>query len=370
MSELRVGVIGAGSWTEICHIPGVQAHPAGRVVALCSRSRERREAQAAKLGISVTYGDYRELIADPKIDAVTISTPNAEHFPIARAALQAGKHVFCEKPLTLRAAESAELLAHAQAHGLVHQVAFTFRFLYAAHEARRLVTSGALGRLQHVRAFVEGGGALRPEAPARWRDDAERSGYGMLGDMGSHMIDLVRFVTDEELVRIRGAQWRIGRGDRPDPDRPGALRAVTADEEVEALGDLAGGAGFTLRVSKLMPPPHRNYLDFIGDEAYVRLRYSRGDVDVFSLGRGGAEPEPQPLPDGAAPERNHCLFKMMGTFVDACLGQSRPAPCDRPADFADGWAVQEALDAVAQSAASGAPVALPTGEVPRPLRPE
>lgn len=358
---MRVGVIGVGGWTEICHIPGLQAHPAARVVALCGRSAARRQAQAERFGVPETYADYEELLARAEIDAVTISTPNRWHAPIARAALQAGKHVFCEKPLAMDAAESGNLLALAVERQLVHQVAFTFRFLYAAHEAQRAVRGGAIGRLRHVVASTVSAGGLRADAPMGWRGDAALAGYGILGDMGSHLVDLVRFVSGAEFRAVRGARWRIGLEMRPDAERPGALRPVTADEETEALCELRGPGGdatVSLRLSTLTPPPGRHDLEFVGDEGYLRLSYSRGEVDSLALGRGGAAAEPVPLPPGAAPAPNHCLFKMMGAFVDACLGQRAPAPADRPATFVDGHAAQRVLDAVAASARTGAPVAL------------
>ena len=355
---LRVGVIGVGSWTEICHIPGLQVHPEVCVAALCGRSADRRRAQAERFGVPQTYGDFEELIARADVEAVTISTPNAWHFAIARAALLAGKHVFCEKPLTMDRIESAELLDLAARSGRVHQVAFTFRFLHAAHEAQRLFRAGAIGRLRRVLAATESGGALRPGAPARWRNDAALAGYGLLGDMGSHLVDLARFVTGGEFRAVRGAAWRIGRTPRPDGDRPGGTRVVTADDEAEALCDFAGpgfDAILALRVSSLTPPPHRNYLEFIGDEGYLRLPYSRGETDTLALGKHGAAPETLPLPSGAAPAANHCLFKMMGAFADACLGRSGAAPADQPATFVDGHAAQRVLDAVAGSARSGQP---------------
>ena len=358
---LRVGVIGVGGWTEICHIPGVQAHPEARVEALCGRSPERRQAQADRFGVPQTYADYEELIAHAEVDAVTISTPNRWHYPIARAALLAGKHVFCEKPLTMDQTESAELVHLAEQGHLVHHVAFTFRFLHAAHEAQRLVRGGAIGRLRRILAVTEWGGGLRAGATARWRNDAALSGYGLLGDMGSHLVDLARFVTGGEFHAVRGAQWRIGQPERPDGERPGQMRAVTADDETEALCDFSGpgfDAILTLRVSSLTPPPNRNYLEFIGDDGYVRLPYSRGETDTLMLGRNGEAPQTLPLPEGAAPAPNHCLFKMMGAFVDACLGRPSPPPADQPATFADGHAAQRVLDAVAASARTGAPTVL------------
>src|SRR5947209_1815430 len=103
--RIRVGVIGAGLFAEQCHIPGLQAHPRAEVVALCARNQTRVAALAARMGVTDTYADYHELLARSDIDAVTVATPDALHLPVVLAALAAGKHVFCEKPLALNVAE-------------------------------------------------------------------------------------------------------------------------------------------------------------------------------------------------------------------------------------------------------------------------
>src|SRR5262249_50552689 len=122
--KVRFGVIGAGGFAEICHVPGLQSHPRAEVVALCGRNRERGEAMAARLGVPEAITDYRELVARPDIDAVTITAPNVAHHPIAMAALAAGKHVFCEKPLAMNREQATEMRQAAEGSGRIHQVAF------------------------------------------------------------------------------------------------------------------------------------------------------------------------------------------------------------------------------------------------------
>src|SRR5262249_46353870 len=107
--KLRFGVIGAGGFAEVCHVPGLQSHPRAEVVALCGRNRERCEAMAGRLGVPEAVTDYRELVARPDIDGVTITTPNVAHHPIAMAAFAAGKHVFCEKPLAMNREEATAM---------------------------------------------------------------------------------------------------------------------------------------------------------------------------------------------------------------------------------------------------------------------
>ena len=128
--KLRFAVIGAGRFAEECQIPGLQRHPNAEVVALCRRSRDLCEQTALKFGVPKVYTDHADVIADDTIDAVTIVTPNVFHHPIAIEALQAGKHVFCEKPLAMNVSEAREMYDIAEASGKIHQVAFTFRYTH------------------------------------------------------------------------------------------------------------------------------------------------------------------------------------------------------------------------------------------------
>src|SRR5688572_16895946 len=125
--KIRVGVIGTGFGT-IVHIPGFQSCADTEVVAVCSARKERAEEAAARFGISHAFTDYREMVKMADLDVVSITTPPYEHYPMAMAALDAGKHVFCEKPMALNVKECREMLAKAEAKGLVHMIVHEFRF--------------------------------------------------------------------------------------------------------------------------------------------------------------------------------------------------------------------------------------------------
>src|SRR5438105_11808769 len=183
MSErrVRVGVVGAGRFAEECHVPGVQAHPRGDVVALCARNRERATAMAARLSVPEVCTDYRELIARPDVDAITVATPDALHLPVAVAALDAGKHVFCEKPLAMNVAEARTMVEVAARSGLVAMVAFTFRYTRALQELRRLLGQGAIGTPFHVAMQVHWGGIVAAGAAPAWREEAGELGAGIWG---------------------------------------------------------------------------------------------------------------------------------------------------------------------------------------------
>jgi len=126
--KVRVGIIGAGDFAEVCHIPGINAHPLGEVVALCARNRERVTALAARCGVPDIHTDYQGLLAREDIDAVTIAGPDALHGPATFAALAAGKHVFCEKPLAMDAAEAERMVEACAQSGRVGMVSYTFRY--------------------------------------------------------------------------------------------------------------------------------------------------------------------------------------------------------------------------------------------------
>src|SRR5688572_418891 len=141
-AKLRFGVIGAGGFAEICHVPGLQSHPRAEVVALCGRRPEHARAMADRLGVPDVHTDFRELCARTDLAGVTITTPSAVHAEQANAAFGAGKHVFCEKPLGMNVPEVRQMLNAALASGKIHQVAFTFRQTYCLREMRRRVRAG------------------------------------------------------------------------------------------------------------------------------------------------------------------------------------------------------------------------------------
>src|SRR5215813_11396088 len=159
--KLRFGVIGTGSFAEVCHIPGLQSHPGAEVVVVCGRRRERAEALAEKLGVPEATTDLVALCSREDLDGVTVCTPNAAHREAPLLALAHGKHVFCEKPLGISVAEAEEMARAAEASGRVHQVAFTFRYLFGVEELRRRLREGEVGEpllfsAQHEHPFGQG----------------------------------------------------------------------------------------------------------------------------------------------------------------------------------------------------------------------
>ncbi|MBI3461460.1 MAG: Gfo/Idh/MocA family oxidoreductase [Planctomycetes bacterium] len=183
---IRVGIIGAGAVSDYHHVPGLALDPRAKLVAACDADGTLLEKRKRDWGIEHVTTDAEQLCADPNIDAVIIATPNFTHLPISLAAIRAGKHVMCEKPLGLNAAEVRQMYHAARAAGVVHMTAFTYRFAPSMRYLRHLLTSGKLGQPRHFRSqrFLDW-----PETSWGWRQYKDKAGAGDLFDMTIHRLD-------------------------------------------------------------------------------------------------------------------------------------------------------------------------------------
>jgi len=343
---MRFGVIGAGGFAEVCHVPGLQSHPEAEVVALCGRRYEHARQMADRLGVPDVHTDYRELLARDDIDAVTITTPNAVHAEQAKAAFAAGKHVFCEKPLGITATEVRGMVDAARASGRVHMAAFTFRYTYGVRELRRRVRAGDIGRPHYLRLAFSGYGGLRPDWKIGWRESQALGGGGLLYDMGSHLFDLARICLGP-IDEACGVLLNLPR-QRPDA-ATGQPRDVETDDLCRALFRHADGTPGEWLMSRVTPSHADNaYLEIAGDEGALQCALSRGNTERLR-GCTPATPawEEIALPPAAHDGEAHALGIMMRAFVDAARRGSLDGDLDAP--FEDGLAAQEAMRAVVES---------------------
>ena len=187
---LRVGMVGLGKM-GLSHHAIVSAHPDVKVVGACDQTAYLTDVLTKYTGLKC-YDDYDKLLAGEPLDAVIIATPSKLHAAMVEKALERGLHVFCEKPFVLDVADGERLAALAESKGLVNQVGYHYRFVGAFQEAARVVKSGALGRIHHVRAEAYGPVVLRPKG-GTWRS-AKSEGGGALYDYACHALDLVNFI--------------------------------------------------------------------------------------------------------------------------------------------------------------------------------
>ncbi len=201
MEKLRVAVIGTGFVGRV-HVENIRRQTDAELVAIADQNAELAASFGEVLGIERAEGDYRTLLADPSIDAVHICTPNHTHFPIARDAIAAGKHVLCEKPLAMSAAEASELVQRAQDSGVVHATSYNLRFYPNVQQMRRMVATGDVGEVLAVQgSYVQDW--LFYDTDYNWRLEPEVGGSSRaMADIGSHWCDLLEHVTGRRITAV------------------------------------------------------------------------------------------------------------------------------------------------------------------------
>jgi predicted dehydrogenase len=224
------------------------------MVAVAGRDPTAVAAAAERLGWAHTETDWRELIRRTDVDLVDICTPGNTHAEIAIAALEAGKHVLCEKPLANTVAEAeamAAAAAQAAQQGVRSMVAFNYRRVPAVALARELVAEGRIGELRHVRAHYLQDWIVDPSFPLVWRLQRDKAGSGALGDIGAHAVDLAQFVTGQLITGVSGLTETFVK-ERPLPasssgltaggSRDAATGQVTVDDAALFTARFGGGA--------------------------------------------------------------------------------------------------------------------------------
>ncbi|MFF4301366.1 Gfo/Idh/MocA family protein [Streptomyces sp. NPDC001601] len=365
---LRVGMVGyafmgaahAHAWRTAPRFFDLPLRP--ELTAVCGRSAAEVRAAAARQGWSDTETDWKRLVERDDIDLIDICTPGDSHAEIALAALAAGKHVLCEKPLANTVAEAEAMAAAAQqaraAHGARAAVGFNYRRVPAVSLARQLVAEGRLGRIRHVRAQYLQDWLVDPEAPVTWRLRAERAGSGSLGDLGAHAVDLAQFLTGEPITGVSGVLETFV-PERPDP--AGGHRPVTVDDAAAFTARFGGGALGVFEATRFATG-RKNALRIEVDgelgalvfdlESLNELGfYDRAESSRTAGFRRVLATEPEHpyaaawWPAGHVLGYEHTFTHQVKDLVEAIAAGADPTP-----SFAEGLRVQRVLDAVAVSA--------------------
>jgi len=339
------------------------AHP--RLVAIAGRDRARVEAAARRYGYEKAVTDWRDLIDDPEVQVFDNGAPNNLHAEPCIAAARAGKHIICEKPLARDAAEAKRMLEAAQAAGVVHMCAFNYRFVPALKLARDIIAAGRLGRIYHFRARYLQEWIMDPTFGMVWRLDASEAGSGALGDLGTHIIDLARFLVGEP-VSVNGVtatfiKERAGES--------GATQQVGVDDAFVAAVQFANGAIGTLEASRFARG-RRNHqvIEINGEkgslvfnverlnelEVYLPEEETRQDAQGFRTVLVTEPTHPYVgawWPQGHIIGWEHSFVHELKHFLD-CVTTGRPVGPEG-ADFEDGYRASVVADAIVQSANSG-----------------
>lgn len=325
-----------------------------RLVAISSSSPERAAHAAAALGIERSEADAGALANADDIDVVHVCSPNRDHVGHTLAALGAGKHVICEKPLATTAADAAALVTAAEGAGRVGAVPFVYRYHPMAREARALVADGALGMVLSLDACYLQDWLAAP-TDQNWRTDASAGGSSRaFADIGSHLCDLIEFVTGSRIIRL-SARTRTVYAERSG--------AAVANEDIAALVvELAQGALGTLLVSQLAPGRKNALtLELHGAEASVRFEQERPEELWIGRRLGSNLRLRDPEADAPGSARisilptGHALgyqdaFNAFVADAYAAIGGATP---DGMPTFADGLRAAVITEAVLASAATG-----------------
>ncbi|MBS3967167.1 MAG: Gfo/Idh/MocA family oxidoreductase [Truepera sp.] len=342
-APVKVALVGCGTVALHNHLPGL-ALAGARLTALCDSDPAVLERARQQTGVRATYSDYHALL-DADCDAVIIATPNHTHAPITLAAIAAGKHVFCEKPLAMNRDEAAHLLQAAEQAGVRHMTAFTYRFVPAMRYAAQLVAEGALGQPYHFRSCRLQDWGSRAVG---WRQVAALAGTGELGDMLSHRIDYAHLLVGP--IASLAAQLRryLDRRDGQPAD---------VEDWVALLADFESGASGVLESSKLATGHgeglrSQDYVEVNGSEGSIIYQLTQPLELLLATREHGLRtlPVPEALrvwpgsprdPDG---DPRSFRYDQLVEFVQAIVEER---PC-RPS-FADGLKVQIVMDTALQA---------------------
>ncbi|MCX4420017.1 Gfo/Idh/MocA family protein [Streptomyces mirabilis] len=380
---LGVGMVGyafmgaahSQGWRTVGRVFDLPRSPV--LAAVCGRDASAVRAMADQHGWAADETDWRALIARDDVDLVDICTPGDSHAEIALAALAAGKHVLCEKPLanTVEEAEAMTEAAEAAfARGQVSMVGFNYRRLPATSLARKMVAEGRLGALRHVRVTYLQDWLVDPQFPLTWRLRKELAGSGALGDLGAHIVDLAQYLAGEPVVGVSALTETFVR-ERPLPGgvssgltavsatnpRAGGVGTVTVDDAALFTGRFASGALASFEASRFATGRKNSLrIELNGERGSLAFDLERlNELSYHDHTEPGThagfrrilvtEPDHPYLeawwPPGHGLGYEHTFTHQARDLVRAIAAGRRPEP-----SFADGLRVQRVLAAVEESA--------------------
>ena len=352
---LRVGLIGTSWWADSMYLPALADHPTARITALCGRTESTARDLAAQWSVPEVYTDAMELIDN--VDAVIVASSNSTHHPLSMAAIEAGRAVLCEKPLGLNSAEAQQLAEAAQRAAVTTMVPFTYRFMPIARELRHRIETGFIGDPYHMAARYYTGYAR--DGRYHWRFDRAQSGSGVLGDLGTHWVDLAMYLLGP--IREVGAVTNSTVAREPRPDGSGY---ETGEDVAMMTLRFASGALGQLTVSAVCwegtPFNQTHHIEVHGSEGTL---YGLNDWDRVQEVRGARQPDaPAVLErtaeiwEGLRTDTVHNTYRdvfrttdaMTRTWASAAATHAPVQP-----DIAHGALVQRIIDQALLSAANG-----------------
>jgi len=389
MAEIGVGLVGykfmgrahSNAYRQVARFFDVDPVPV--MQAICGRDPDATSAAAAQLGWNSVETDYHDLVKRDDIGLVDVSTPGYTHRDVVMAALDAGKHVLCEKPLANSLEEAEEMLLAARKAGTINMVNFNYRRVPAVQFAKRLIDEGRLGEIRHWRAVYLQDWLVDETVPLAWRLKKEFAGSGALGDIGAHILDLSQFLvapvtsvtgTLDTFVKQRPVEARNSGGSGLSWESGDEMGDVTVDDSTTFLARFENGATGTFEATR-MAAGRRNFNSFeingsLGSIAFNLERLNELEIYFREDEAGlqgfrtinvteGVHPYTGAWwPAGHIIGWEHTHVHVVKDLLEGIRTGANPAP-----SFEDGFRNQAVLDAVSRSVASGQwerPVSVPS----------
>ena len=358
-NQVRVGVIGTSGWTDMFLLPTLTSHQQAEVAAICGRNQTRAGDIAAQHKIPLVYADYRQMVEEAALDALVVAAPDDLHHAMVMAGLDAGLHILCEKPLANNGEHARQMLDKAEATNRKHMVVYTWRWLPQLQYIKHLLDDGYLGRVYQAR-FRFSFNMLHSRDYA-WRIDADRAN-GVLGDFGSHMIDLARW--------LLGAVDTVSASLKTQIERDGVENP--ANDSAFLMLEFRNGAHGSIECSYVThQADHSGFeLTLHGEHGSLQTQFYPGQVDYVVCGALRDENAWQPL---AIPPEFMGDFNIEDKFAGYQSGAIGPrlfidgivnnTPIEP--DFNDGYLNQLVIDAAFESQRNGCRIKL-TEYAPQP----
>lgn len=335
-----------------------------KLVGIAGRDETAVTEAARRYGYANAYTDWRKMLENPDIQVFDNGGPNDAHAEPCIVAAEAGKHVFCEKPLARTAEEAKSMLDAVKKAGVKHMVAYNYRFVPAIVQARKLIESGALGRIFHFRAVYLQEWIIDPNFPMTWRFSKAVAGSGSLGDLGSHIIDIGRFLVGEPKKVMGMTKTFI----EERPDGKGGRAKVDVDDAVTALLEFDNGAMGTIEATRFAHGRKNGQSwEINGEKGSIRFNLERlNELEVY-----WADSEPKETrgftnvlisegyhpywenwwPQGHMIGWEHSFVHEFHHFFNSIVNGEPVSPYG--ADFEDGYKNAVICDAIVESAQSG-----------------
>ena len=344
MKKVRIGVIGVGSIGTV-HTKAYAKVPDAEVVAMCDILPDRLKAKAAEFGIAKTYTDYKKLLADKQIDAVSVCVPNNMHAPIAIAALNAGKHVMLEKPMTLNPDLARDIIAARDKSGKQLQMGMVWRQKDEAQLVKQMISEGKLGKIYQIRVKL----IRRRGIPGLggWFTTKACSGGGGLIDIAVHFLDLVMWATDYwDPTRVSAKVYTKFGNPIKDYHYVYMWAGPAKEDGIFDVDDYAAGfvrfgkkATLSFEVAWACNAQDESYVEFLGDKGGVKCGENTG-VTTFRTEVGNRMADVNVT---YSPERDRFAAELQ-KFVDAIKGKGKVA-----ATGEEGLIAMKLLDAIYKS---------------------